>query len=130
MITSPVLLDTDILIDYAKGDIDARNVLIDYENKSISHLSRIELLCGMHPDDIVKTDAFLESNFDIYPLSVEVCKAASKIIAEHDLLLPNALLAATAELTGATVLTRDKRAYKQALRHIKNPYEDDTEVRE
>ncbi len=116
---SLVLVDTDILIDFAGHIQDASDVLIDLERSStlaVSAITELELLVGCrNKTELQKTDRLLD-RFQVVPLNEQVSSTAVKLIRKyrlsHGLLLADALIAATALDLGCEFITKNQRDYR------------------
>lgn len=117
-----IVFDTSVLLDYAAGKEEARNVFLNTERRLISVLSRAEFLAKMDEDHGARADAFLQSNFEVYPINLEVCMEANKLIKEKGLSFPNAMIAGTALQAKAKLVTKRKDDYKSAIKNIEEPY--------
>jgi len=116
---SLVLVDTDILIDFAGSIQDASEVLIQLERRStlaISAITELELLVGCRNKvELQNTDRLLE-RFQIIPLNEQVSNLATSLIRKyrlsHGLLLADALIAATALDLNCEFVTKNQRDYR------------------
>lgn len=117
-----IVFDTSILLDYANGKEEARSVFLKAERRVISVLSRAEFLAMMDPDHGAKADAFLQSNFEVYPINLEVCLKANSLMSKHGLSFPNAMVAGTALQTKGKLVTKCKDDYKGSVSDIEEPY--------
>jgi predicted nucleic acid-binding protein len=116
----PVVVDTDILIWYLRGNDRALRSIdaIAYYRRSISVLSIMELSQGCRNNaEIREVKLFVSDNFaHILYLSETICRRASDLIDRHA--LPNglrvvdALIAATALETNASLATANLKHYK------------------
>ncbi len=104
-----VLLDTNILIDFTAGYEDARRVLLSNRSASISVITRIELLSG--PVKAVQAVRKVLNDIETIQISEAVTEAAAVIRRDMRLKLPDAVILATAQVQGLTLLTRDQRDF-------------------
>lgn len=121
------LIDTDVVIDYLRGLPPSIAFFrqLDIENTAISAVSEAELLAGKRNEN-PKIRRELTSFLGLFQ-----CMAADHFIGvkagdlkrDHGLALPDALIAATALETKATLYTRNIKHFGQvpALK-IKKPY--------
>lgn len=114
-----LLVDTDILIDIANNDETAKKRLAD-ESKiltlGISAITVMELVIGCrNKTEQQALDKFLEQ-FEICPLTEEISTRAIELIRtytlSHGLLIPDALIAATAISNNMALLSKNQRDYR------------------
>ncbi|MCC6499253.1 MAG: PIN domain-containing protein [Anaerolineales bacterium] len=116
---SLVLVDTDILIDFAGEVSDASEALMQLERESalvVSAVTEMGLLVGCRNKiELQNTDRLLE-RFQIVPLYERVSITAASLIRQyrlsHGLLLADALIAATALDLGCEFITKNQRDYR------------------
>ena len=124
------LIDTDIAIDHFHGQRAARDffasVLDSDEPLVISVVTLTELLAGMRPDEEELTEKLL-ALFTIIEVDQPISRKAGaylrKFSRTHNLELGDALIAATASLTGAELVTRNVKHYPMNDIHLLVPYE-------
>lgn len=122
-----LLLDTDVLIDYLRGRADA----IDYiENQAIAALisaaTVAELYAGVRDGvERSKLDAFV-GVFGIVPVDTEIAIKGGLYRRDygksHSTGLVDSLVAATAELQHATLITLNKKHFPM-LTNVVVPYQ-------
>ena len=113
------LIDTDILIDAARGYQEGSAFLGEQHQSfriQISIISAMELAVGSrNSTELSETMRFLES-VRIIPVDTNVSNAAYKLIEtftlSHGLAIPDALIAATAIRNGLTLLTKNTRHFQ------------------
>ena len=122
MATTPhaaALIDSDVLIDAARGHLEARAFLND-QNRAfrvqISTTSAMELLIGCRNKiELAQTKHFLEP-VRILPVDPDISDKAYDLIQgftlSHGLMIPDALIAATALENGLTVHTKNTRHFQ------------------
>lgn len=106
------LLDTNIVIGYTKN----AHSLVDFINQRegaafyLSVITRIELLSfsGQEPEDERAIKDFL-ADLNIISLHGKIEKATVEIRKATKLKLPDAIIAATSWVIGATLVTLDRR---------------------
>lgn len=113
------LLDSGALIDWFCGcERVARYVrrIVDGQAQgAFSTVSEIELWQGLRPGEEVRHEALL-SFLERVPLDSLVARRAGELRQRYGLArlsLPDAAIAASAELTGRTLVTRDARDFRQ-----------------
>ena len=117
MATTPraaALIDSDVLIDAARGQLEARGFLNDQNQAfrvQISTTSAMELIVGCRNKlEVSQTKRFLEP-LRILPVDPNISDTAYSLIQtftrSHGLMIPDALIAATALENGLTLMTRN-----------------------
>jgi predicted nucleic acid-binding protein len=116
-----LVLDSTFVIDHLRGEPAAakrfQRIFEDGDDPIVTEVVVCEVRTGLLPEDEVYLDDFLEPMEFVQP-GVEVAKAAGRWRAELrrrglTLSLGDALIAATAESLGATVVTRNVRDFAQ-----------------
>ena len=124
-----IVFDTDILIDHFHDHAAAtaliRTALLNRETLIISIATVAEILAGMRPGEEKKTEALL-SLFQIHPADENIARIAGDYLNKYargrHLDLGDALIAATAQDTGAMLYTRNIRHYPMDDIVVKAPY--------
>ncbi len=112
------LFDTDVLIEHLRGNEDATALLLDAASKkqaACSVLTRFELLAGMRSDERSRIRQLLDSLTNL-EVSIEVATRAGEWARHyrrsHDGVSSiDYLIAATAEVHGADLLTRNVKHF-------------------
>ena len=133
MATTPhaaALIDSDVLIDAARGYLEARAFLND-QNRTfhvqISTISAMELIVGCRNKiELSQTRRFLEP-VRILPVDPNISDTAYSLIQtftlSHGLMIPDALIAATALENGLTLLTKNTRHFQMIPKlEVVRPY--------
>jgi predicted nucleic acid-binding protein len=113
-----LILDTDILIWYLRGNEKAKNIVEDNIPFSISVVTYMELIQGMKNKDEFKIfqKQMLRWNTDIIQIDQEISSRAMFYVQEyslsHSMMLADALIAATVVQNGETLLTANDKHYK------------------
>ena len=114
-----VLTDTDVLIDAGRGVTEALECLKKHEQQStlaISVITRLELIVGCrNKQELQKLDKFLR-RFEVVKLETSASDIAVELVTayrlSHGLLIPDALIAATALANQLPLLTKNQRDYR------------------
>jgi predicted nucleic acid-binding protein len=120
------LLDSNILIEYLNGHdrivayLDSISIK---ENCIISIISKIELISfsQLTTNEIRKILTFLE-NFQNISLTDEIALKAAEIRRKHKLKLPDAVIAATAVISDARLVSGDEVFNKLKFIELVNPF--------
>ena len=116
---SLTIVDTDILIDFAAEDERAARCLKQREQVStlaVSAITVMELMVGCrNKSELRKTERLLE-RFEVIALNEQASATATELIREyrlsHGLLIPDALVAATALAANCDFVTKNQRDYR------------------
>lgn len=121
MVTAAVLFDTNILIDYLRGNPAARAQCDLHANRAISIISWMEVMAGTTAANEDSTRAFL-LNFHILSIDSAVAERAIIIRRTKKLKLPDAIIYATAVESSRTLLTRNTRDFPPGMPGVRVPY--------
>lgn len=113
------LIDTDILIDAARGNPNAVAFLSEQHRDSgiqISIISAMELIVGSrNKTELDETKRFLQPA-RILPIDSTISETAydfmESFTLSHGLMIPDALIAATASENGLTLVTKNTRHFQ------------------
>lgn len=113
------IVDTDILIDAGRGVSEAIACLQDIERDTslaTSGVSQMELFVGCrNKTELHEVEKFLR-RFQILPLSEPISDTAVDLLRQyrlsHGLLIPDALIAATALIFGVPFVSKNQRDYR------------------
>ena len=133
MATTPhaaALIDSDGLIDAARGHLEAR-AFLNNQNRAfrvqISTISAMELIVGCRNKiELSQTRRFLEP-VRILPVDPNISDTAYSLIQtftlSHGLMIPDALIAATALENGLTLMTKNTRHFQMIPKlEVVRPY--------
>jgi predicted nucleic acid-binding protein len=124
------LIDTDIAIDHFHGHQEAfiffMETLSSGESIAFSVVSLVEILAGLRSGEEKRTERLLEL-FNIIEVNQRIGRKAGDYLRlyrrSHNLELGDALIAATASITGAELVTRNRKHYPMADIQVQVPYE-------
>jgi predicted nucleic acid-binding protein len=113
-----IIIDTDILIDAARQIGEAVDTLVQIERQSVlavSVITRMELLVGCrNKAELRNTERFLQ-RFHILKLNDLMCDIAVNLLRQyrlsHGLIIPDALIAATAIAMNQPFISKNQRDY-------------------
>lgn len=113
-----VLCDTDVMIEYLKGNKETKTVLekIKPENISLSSVTIMELYFGaLNKKETCQIKRVL-LGFDILHLNESISQLAVKLIGtyskSHGLKIPDALIGATALYSGIKLFTYNDKDFR------------------
>lgn len=118
-VVNVVLVDTDILIGAALEIPQAIDSLAELEQKfalSVSVVTAMELVVGCrNKTELRNTERFLD-RFQVHPLTEQISNTAYELVHKyrlsHGLLIPDALIAATALEVNCELLTKNYRDFR------------------
>lgn len=129
-VSSLTIVDTDILIDAARRLGEAVDCLDQIERTSalaISVITEMELLIGCRSKaELRSTERFLQ-RFQLLRLNEQACDQAVELLRQyrlsHGLLIPDAMIAATAMIQGHPLISKNQRDFRfiEGLRLLMYP---------
>jgi predicted nucleic acid-binding protein len=119
---SEYVFDTVILIDALRGVEQARRELLAQRRHWISRITWTEVMAGARPDEDAATEDFLR-HFSVIELSEEVGRRAALIRSQQRAIrLPDAIIWASAQISGRILVTRNTRDFPAKMPGIRVPY--------
>ncbi|WP_456325478.1 PIN domain-containing protein [Desulfonauticus submarinus] len=111
-----ILCDTDIMIEYLKGNNHTKTIFDNLENVVLSAITVMELLYGaLNKKELNKIKKILEG-FTILTLNKQITKIAVSLIEKysksHGLKIPDALIASTALYYDITLWTYNIKDFR------------------
>jgi predicted nucleic acid-binding protein len=116
------VIDTNILVDYLRGAIEAKDELAHYADPVISMITWMEILVGAAtPDEERQLRGFMK-RFEVRPVTFPIAERAVAIRREGRQRLPDAIIWATAQELNAILVTRNSRDFPADHPGIRIPY--------
>lgn len=123
------LIDTDVLIDHLRGLVLARDFLLklvsDEIALSVSAITVAEIEAGLRSGEQAMVDALFAS-MKVFPVTTEIARTAgrykAKFARSDGVLLPDALIAATALHHDCELCTLNRKHYPMPDIQINVPY--------
>ena len=115
------MFDTSIVIDWLRRRPQALAELSRYRRPRLSRVSWAEILAGEpletrdHVEDLIRP-------FEIIEVDSRICSAAADIRFRTRMKLLDALVLATAQVSGAILVTRNTRDFPVNMPGIRVPY--------
>lgn len=116
-----VLFDTNILIDYLNGVVEAKQEIARYQQPAISQITWMEVMVGATPTTEPILLSFLGS-FQRLAIDDEVASHAVKLRQAHRIKLPDAIVWATAQVHDRILITRNTKDFAENEIGIRVPY--------
>lgn len=116
------LFDTNILVDYLEGFLEAKEELQSCEKPCISIMTWMEVLVGAKDENREKITRDLLSRFTLLFLTTDVAEKAIIIRKEKRIKLPDAIIWATAKCHNLILITRNTKDFPSHESDIKIPY--------
>jgi hypothetical protein len=121
MVSTPVLFDTNILIDYLRGIPQARSECGEHSDRAVSIISWMEVMAGSNAANESDARSFL-LNFYTLPLGADVAERAFLLRRSGRIKLPDAIIQATAEGADRVLITRNTRDFPASTPGVRIPY--------
>jgi hypothetical protein len=121
MVSTPVLFDTNILIDYLRGIPQARTECDKHSDRAVSIITWMEVMAGSTVANEADARTCLQ-NFYTLPLTAEVAERAFLLRRASGIKLPDAIIQATAEGSGRVLITRNTRDFPSGTPGVRIPY--------
>lgn len=119
---SVAAFDTPVLIDALQGHPEAGAELQRYRQRFISRITWIEVMSKAQPDDAQRAEGFL-SHFSVVEVSEEIARSAAQLRGQRPTLsLDNAVILASAQVSGRILITRNTKDFPAAMPGIRVPY--------
>jgi len=113
------IVDTDILIDAALQVTEAIDYLAEIERQfslAVSVITQMELLVGCRNKTELRSAERFLLRFQVLTLNEAVCNAALELLRQyrlsHGLMIPDALIAATAIVLDQPLVSKNQRDYR------------------
>jgi predicted nucleic acid-binding protein len=117
-----VLFDTNVLIDYLNGIVEAKDELTQHTDSAISVITWMEVLVGATPTTETTLKAFL-SQFHLLPIDHAVSETSVRLRQQHKIKLPDAIIWATSITDNRILVTRNTKDFKENQVGIFVPYQ-------
>jgi predicted nucleic acid-binding protein len=108
MAVMKALFDSNIIIDALNGHRKAKSEIAAWPDRAICVISFVEVMAGVLAGKEKVTRDFL-LGFKMIDVDSDVAEYAVSIQAERRLSLADAIIVATAQATGRTLITRDTK---------------------
>lgn len=116
-----LILDTNILIDFLKGEAQAATYVLIPGGADISVITWIEVMSEVRPEEDIVARKLL-AGLRVLQLTGRVAEEAAAIRRARRLKLPDAVILATARLAGGTLVTRNTKDFAPSEPGVLVPY--------
>lgn len=116
------VFDTNILIDVLNGHQPAAAEVARYRDRLISVVTWLEIVAGAKSKAEEETLRRFVGGFVLMPLDAVVADLVIALRRETRLKLPDAIVYATARVSGCSLVTRDTRAFDADWPDVRVPY--------
>ncbi len=116
------LFDTNILIDFLNGISEAKKEIEIYRHRFISRISWIEVMVGAENEKEQKSAREFLENFKIIEIDQEISEEGVRIRQKEKIRLPDALIAATAQVHHCLLVTRNLKDFDPRKPWVRIPY--------
>ena len=114
-----IIIDTDILVDVARGNEKAASFLDEIKSQNVAAISSVtemELIVGCeNKKELANLETFL-SDFKRIKLDMHISDEAAALLRRfrlsHGLLIADALIAATAKVTGTEFVSKNYKHFR------------------
>ncbi len=117
-----LVFDSNVIIDALNGYSEAAEEIRNATNRSTSIVCWIEVLVGCPTAEAERVARNLLGRFEVFPVSPSIAEEAVAIRRASRLKLPDAIVLATARLTGVQLSTRNTKDFSEADPTIRVPY--------
>ncbi|MBL8026083.1 MAG: type II toxin-antitoxin system VapC family toxin [Fibrobacteres bacterium] len=120
------LIDTDIVIDFLRGNAHAISLLKKCSASAcFSCITVAEIYAGVESGEEEKDVVRLFSMFQVYPITEKIAKTAGLMVKKfgksHSVEIPDALIAATCTVYNLSLLTLNVKHYPM-IKNLDSPY--------
>lgn len=119
---SEAVFDSNIVIDALRDVRPAQSELLRYSQRFISRLTWIEVMVGAFPDDGARAEAYLD-HFRVIEVTEEIARQAAVLRSQRRRLKAlDAVILASAQVTGRVLVTRNTKDFPAEMPGIRVPY--------
>ena len=115
------LFDTNILIDHLRGIPEATREIERSADAAISMITWIEVMVRAASGQEAALRSFV-ANFVVLPVTPEVAERTVVLRRERKIKLPDAIILATAQVSGRQLVSRNTRDFPAGTPGIRVPY--------
>lgn len=116
------VFDTNILIDYLNGHVEARDEFLRYGHRAISLVTWMEVLIGCADEDEERVVRAFLGDFVTHDIDPEIAERAVILRRHGRMRSPDAVIQATAEVNHALLVTRNTKDFDADSPGVRVPY--------
>jgi len=117
------VFDTNILVDYLNGVLEAQRELNLYRTRLISVITQIEVLVGVEDEEEERAVRSFLSSFELRTVTERIAEEAVRIRRSSRIKVPDAIVYATAREEGCLMVSRNTKDLKSEWPDVRVPYE-------
>jgi predicted nucleic acid-binding protein len=121
MALNDAVFDSNILIDHLNDIPPARAAITRYVQPSISIVTWMEVPAGANAGNEARTRTLL-NQFKLIQITSEIAEAAAVLRRSRQFKLPDAIILASAQVLGCSLVTRNTRDFDRDQPNILVPY--------
>ena len=114
--------DSDVVIDYLQGLTAARHIFAEYEQRSVSIVTWIEVMTGAARQGIDAQVRLILGEFTVHQLDQPISERAVELRVRYRLRTPDAAVWATALHLGVPLITRNTKDFPSGEPTVRFPY--------
>ena len=118
---SDPVFDTNVLVDWLRDRPEAASELARYRRHRISRITWMEILAGEPLESRAMVQELL-APFEVIEIDPRIALAAADIRQRSRMKLLDAIVLATAQVSGAILVTRNTRDFPASMPGIRVPY--------
>jgi predicted nucleic acid-binding protein len=116
------VIDSDILIDYLQGMVEAKDEINKYDEPLYSMISWMEVMCGAETEEEKQSAESLFKSMIKIDLTLQIAQRAVDERKSLKLKLPDAVILATADCEGCILVTRNTKDFDEDDPRVRIPY--------
>ncbi len=116
------LFDTNILVDYLNSVTQARDEIGKHESRAVSVVTWMEVLVGADSEEEETVIRGFLADFQVLDVDRDTAEEAVRLRRSKRIRLPDAIIWATARVTGALFVTRNTKDFPANDPGVRVPY--------
>jgi predicted nucleic acid-binding protein len=116
------VFDTNVLVDYLNGVAKARTEIARHRDRAVSVVGWMEVLVGAEGDEEELVIRDFLAGFEVLGVDRQTAEEAVRLRRSHRIRLPDAIIWATARVTGALLVTRNTKDFPMDDPGVRVPY--------
>ena len=116
------IFDSDVLIDFLQGLVQARDEIKKYSEPCYSVISWMEVMSGAETSDETTSARRFLSAMKMVNVTGAIAEKAVEIRKANRVKLPDAIILATADIEGCILVTRNIKDFDASDPRVRIPY--------